>query len=137
MLNMNLFNNKGILRKLLLQSDMLNTINGGTASTSVKTEEKNGNLIITVSAPSLPAEAYNIILNQNNLIIFSVLTFGMDHSSEEEFFNVPFFTKSFALPINIESENIEAIHENGELRVIIPLLYGSPSQSRRINIKQI
>lgn len=136
---MNLFNgnNKEVLKSLLRQSEILNTINGGCAMTKVDTKEENGNLVIMIYAPTVKAEAYNIILNQNSLVVFSVLTLGTSESIPEELVNVPMFTRSFPLPKNVDEENIEAIHENGELRVIIPLQKWRPLPARRIKIKQI
>lgn len=136
---MNLFNgnNKEVLKSLLRQREILNTINGGCVMTKVDSKEENGNLVVKIYTPTVQAEAYTIILNQNILVVFSVLTLGTSESITEELVNVPMFTRRFPLPKNVDEENIEAIHEDGELRVIIPLQQWRPSPARRIKIKQI
>lgn len=132
---MNLLKNKKLLQSLLKQGDLLNTINGGVSMTRVLKEQHDDNFTIVLSAPSIPAEAYNVILNNNQLMIFSVLpdsTIGEDN----QMFNVPLFYKSFDLPSYIDTENIEALHDGDELKVVLPFKEAA-RHKRKIDIKHL
>ncbi|WP_017731869.1 Hsp20/alpha crystallin family protein [Nafulsella turpanensis] len=116
---MNLLKNKKLLRGLLLQGDLLNTINGGVSMTHVVKEQHDENFTIILSAPSIPADAYNVVLNGQQLMVFSLLP-DSTISKENEVFSIPLFYENFELPSYIDLDNIEAIHQGSELMVILP-----------------
>lgn len=132
---MNLLKNKKLLQGLLKQGDLLNTINGGVSMTRLLKEQHEDNFTIVLSAPTIPAEAYNVILNNKQLMIFSVLS-DSTLEEESELFNIPLFYKSFDLPTYINTDNIEAIHDGNELRVVLPFKE-TARYKRKIDIKHL
>lgn len=132
---MNLLNNRRLLRRLLQQGDLLNTINGGVSMTNVVKQQRENDFTVVVSAPTLPAESYNVVINDRQLIIFSVLPNTVE-SVEDQLVNIPIFYKSFDLPAYIDIENIEAIHDDKELVVVLPFKE-SARYHKKIDIKHL
>jgi HSP20 family protein len=115
---MDLLKNKDLLRSLLRQSDLLNTINGGVSQTSVSMNKSAHGIVIRMSAPSVPVEAFNILLDYGQLTVFSEI-----HEQEEEGENkmrVPMFMKTFTIPCTVDTDKMEAFYESGELRILLP-----------------
>lgn len=132
---MNLLNNKELLRGLLRQGDLINTINGGVSMTRVVKEQYDDEFVITLSAPGLSAEAFNVVLNENQLIVFSVLPdSGIDQ--DNQLFNIPLFYRSFELPAYIDVDNIEALHDDNALRVELPFKKNDMN-FRKIDIRHL
>ena len=117
------------MKELIKQFDILNTINGGVSMTYVDVKKFDDRLEINIEAPTVKAEAFNIFLNGNKLVIFSTLETGGPES-----LNFPMFSKSFALPANADGNSIEANERNGIVKVVVPLNENKSSQSRKINI---
>lgn len=134
---MNLLNNKQLLRGLLKQGDYLNTINGGVSMTNLVKEQRDTEFSIIVSAPTLPADSFNVVINEKQLIIFSVLPEISEEDVEDQLVNIPMFYRSFDLPSYIDIENIEAIHDDKELVVVLPFKAGARYTNRKIDIKHL
>ncbi len=132
---MNLLKNKQILRGLLTQGDVLNTINGGVSMTKLEKKQMDDYFSISVSAPTVPAESFNVVLNDKQLIIFAVLS-DSTIQEDDQLFNIPMFYKSFDLPAYIDIDNIEAIHDDDKLTVALPFKE-SDRYSRKIDIKHL
>lgn len=130
---MNLLQHKDLLHGLLKQGDILNTLNGGGAMTYVEEQQYEDHVLLTFWAPTVPAEAFNVVVNNNKLVVFSLLP-SAGAEPEAGTFNVPMFFRKFKLPGNVDLENIEAIHEDYRLSIIIPYRNnGMPI--RKINIR--
>ncbi len=129
---MNLLKNKPFLRNLLLQGDTLNTVNGGTSMSAVNTYNTDDAYIITLSAPSVSPDSFNVYLEYNSLIIYSMLSNDM---VQNEHIVVPMFSKRFTLPVNADLEKIEALHEGGKLKVVVPFKSDTEKFNRKIDIR--
>ncbi|EMR01072.1 Hsp20/alpha crystallin family protein [Cesiribacter andamanensis] len=116
---MNILQHKDLLHGLLKQGDVLNTLNGGMAMTYVEEQEHEDHKVLTFWAPSVPAEAFNIVLNINTLVVFSLLPSSAD-DAEAGSFNIPMFFRKFRLPAYIDVNNIEAVHEGDRLSILLP-----------------
>lgn len=134
---MNLLKNKQLLRGLLQQGDYLNTINGGVSMTNLVKEQRDTEFSIIVSAPTLPATSFNVVINEKQLIIFSVLPEIGEENVEDQLINIPMFYRSFDLPSYIDIENIEAIHDDNELVVVLPFKEGARYTNKKIDIKHL
>lgn len=132
---MNLLNNKKLLRGLLRQGDLINTINGGVSMTRVVKEQFDDEFVITLSAPGLSADAFNVVINNNQLIVFSVLP-DSGIAEENQLFNIPLFYRSFDLPAYIDVDNIEAFQDDEALRVELPFKK-SALNFRKIDIRHL
>ena len=96
---------------------------------------KEASYEIKVSAPSIPADAFNVVLNYNELNVFALST-GDKNTDSPNPFRVPLFLRSFALPNFVDPEGIEASYENGELRIFLPFSHKKDQLRRRIAIRR-
>ncbi|MGI9542703.1 MAG: Hsp20 family protein [Cyclobacteriaceae bacterium] len=123
--------NKKLLRNLLRQGDILNTINGGSVQTRVKLRRHTHAFEIVVTAPSVPVEGFNLMLEMNRLILFTTLATG------PEAWDQPAFSKSFTLPTYIDTGKIDAFYEDGKLTVILPFKDMDERARRKIDIRHL
>ncbi len=132
---MNILKHKELLHGLLKQGDVLNTINGGGAMTYVEEQVYDDHFVLTFWAPTVPAEAFHVVLNNDTLVVFSLLP-SADQMPDEASgaFNIPMFFRKFTLPPYADEENIEAVHEDNRLSIIIPYKNGGVPV-RKINIR--
>src|SRR4051812_3247467 len=114
--------NKNLLKKLAHQFDLMNTINGGISMTSVDVEDFDNKTEIKISAPGVRVESFNLYLNNNQLMIFSVLP----QDVQENYLPVaiPMFSRTFTVPNYVDEEKIEAIYEEEVLRIVLPYKAG-------------
>lgn len=133
---MNLLENRELLRGLLKQTDYLNTANGGTSMTSFDLVRNDYSFVISVKSPAMPADVFNIMLDFNQLTIYTVLA-GFDEfeNDEDELVKIPIFIRTFEIPSFVDIENIEAIYENEELKVFLPFKSPQENAHRSIDIK--
>jgi HSP20 family molecular chaperone IbpA len=124
---------KGLLKSLAEDTRTVNTIAGGIAATQMQILQTEEGYIVKVKTPSVPAEAYNIEINRDQLMIYTKLA----EDSDEEDIMTPFFQ---VLPISsgVNVDAIEAVFENGELQIFAPFHEEHKSDEiKRINIRQI
>jgi HSP20 family protein len=134
----NLLKNKELLRDMLKQIDLLNTINGGSAQTSVDVVGNLDSIIIKVSAPTVPSEAFNVLLDYTKLTVSIFAKEEIDYIPDKLHLPAvaPVFMKTFDLPAFVDLDKIEAFHENNELKVILPFRDTTESLQRLIDIKE-
>jgi HSP20 family protein len=116
---MNLLKNKDLLRELVMQGDLMNTIHGGICETRVKVFKAKDYMVIKVIAPSVPAASFNIVLDYNKLTLFSQFhpeTEGVPQSR----LKMPMFIKTFDVPATVDTDKMEALYETGQLKIILP-----------------
>jgi HSP20 family molecular chaperone IbpA len=132
---------KNELKDFVHQIDTMNTISGGVAATHVKIDKKPDQLIIRVSAPSMSSESFNIFLRGNQLVIYSTLqdaeTYNLNEAKSAARHMTPVFNRVFEIPPMVDKERIDAVFEQGTLKVIIPF-NGDPSEMdvKRIDIRE-
>jgi HSP20 family molecular chaperone IbpA len=136
-------NDKNMWRGFLKQIDLMNTLNGGVSMASLNMKEAEDSLTITVSAPGVSPEAFNIFIDHYKLIIFSTL---QDNNSDEDDFeksdmdvpmHVPMFYKSFDIPYFVDGNKIDAVYEEGVLKVVLPYRQKRTTLQRKIDIKNL
>ena len=116
----NWLDDKTVLRNILKQGDLANTIHGGTSQTFVSINKKNNQMEILVSASGVHSSDFRVTLNNNKLILTRYLNERHNGVSDERF-NVPAFLKQFDLPLTVERDKIKAYYEDGLLRIIVPM----------------
>ena len=108
-----------------------------TFSPQVNTREGEFAYHIDVDLPGVKKEDIKIDLKDNMLIISGERSFK-DEVKEEDYYRVETsfgkFSRSFNLPDNIDSENIDASAENGVLEVVVPKL-ALKDNVRNISVK--
>lgn len=132
---MNILNNKIVLRDLLKQSDLMNTVNGGVRKTEFSIKKNGNDILIEVSNPSVTLESFNFTINKNELLI-NVMRFDKSFSNGQPVM-YPLFFKAFQIPYYVDINKIEATFENGVFKVLLPYNNNLPNNPFRIHIKNI
>ena len=132
--------NKNLLGGFGNQIDLLNTLSGGISMSTVDVSETPQGLAIRIKTPSLGSDFYNIEVNNNQLIVYTVLK-GHERAEPGDEENaprgiIPSFIRTFPLPNFVDKDHIEAAFEDGELKVIVPLQPRTEEKPRRIDIQQ-
>ena len=133
---------KNILKDFVHQLDTMNTISGGVAATTVKVDKNKENVVIRINAPSMSSDSFNIFLRGNQLVVYSVLNDQNLLEEESDRKNaarhmIPLFNRVFEIPPTVNREEIDAVYQNGQLEVLMPLT-DDPSQMdvKRIDIRE-
>lgn len=97
------------------------TLNATLPSVNIK--ESNENFEVEVAAPGFGKDDFKIELNHDLLTISSEKK-AESEKDEKQFtrreFNYQSFKRSFTLPDIVDSDKIEAMYENGILKVMLP-----------------
>lgn len=100
-------------------SDMMKTI----TVPSVNVSETDKEYKLTMAAPGMKKEDFNIDID-GGIITISAETKTEKEEKDEQFnrkeYSYKTFSRSFTLPENVNSENIDAVYENGELKLMMP-----------------
>lgn len=136
-MNIMKFINNNILKGFANQLDLLNTMNGGVSMTSVDVEQTDNSIIIKVSAPAVSPEAFDVLVDFNKLVVMSELKNQplVSEPSGDDNFRIPMFFKVFDIPFFVDGNDIEAIYEDGELNIILPIKETGKQLQRKIDIK--
>ena len=115
---MNIIKNKKILKGLGQQIDLLNTLNGGVSMAQVNVTQKEDRMVVTVNVPGLSPESLHIMVDYNRLILYGVLPQKNEHAQPE--FNLPLFGRVLPIPFQVDTTQIRAIYDDGQLKVVLP-----------------
>lgn len=118
-------NNKELLRNLLKQADIMNTIGGGRIDPTVSIKTNDERVVISITAPTIPLEAYNIILDGNHLTV--VYTLKIKGAEDEA---LPMFSRAFEVPSVVNTNKIEGVYKGSTLTLTLP--FKNPDQLQRI-----
>jgi HSP20 family protein len=124
---MKVIKDKKFLQTIAKQIDQWNTLGGGVVQTNVAVEKRKKGLIIRVSAPTVNPEAFQLLLNKNQLTIFAMLP-SQEHSEVQ----TPLFHQDFLLPLHAALDKIKAVYEGNELQVRVPYF---ETNTRQIDIE--
>lgn len=120
------------------QIDLLNTLYGGSTQTSMNVEREDERLVITLSAPGVKANSFNVLVEGNKLVLYTLLvsTSIQKEASGNQRLAVPMFLRVLDIPSFVNVDHIEAIHEHGQVRVMLPFK-DEEQLHRRIDIKNL
>ena len=117
------------IQNIAPQLDLLNTIGGGVAQPQLRIDQHPKGVIVRVAMPTVSADRFRVVLNQNKLTVF-----GEYRHEPDDQLAAPLFVQTLDLPANLDATRTDAIHEGQELRVRIP--FAKPnSQQREIDIR--
>ncbi|NJL12679.1 MAG: Hsp20/alpha crystallin family protein [Microscillaceae bacterium] len=121
------------------QIDLMNTINGGTTMTSIEIRQEKEGYVVLFSNPALGSDNYHIELKPDVLTVYTTLP--QDALSHVEEINgnkvvIPAFMRHFPIPVNVEIDKIEAIFEEGSLKIIAPFKTGLNNFPKKLDIRQ-
>lgn len=132
---MNFLKKRDLLRELLHQGDLMNTINGGVRETYFKIEKSGKDLIVEVSNPSISPEAFSFTINGNELLI-NVMQYE-DQEGGEQPRKYPLFLKVIKIPYFVDINEIKALYEGGIFKVLMPYNNNLPENPFRLHIKNL
>lgn len=126
------------------QIDLLNTLYGGSSMTMMDVEREDERLVITLSAPGVNANSFNILVEGNKLVLYTLLVGTaakqandkIDPDDNLQRLAVPMFLRVLDIPNFVEADHIEAIHEASKVVVLLPLK-NEDQFHRRIDIKDL
>lgn len=105
---------------------------------TVSTREGEFAYHIEVDLPGIKKEDIHIDLKDNQIVISGERSFK-EERQESDYYKVESsygkFLRSFALPENVDVENIEASSENGVLEVVLPKLKVEKAEVKKIAVK--
>ena len=105
---------------------------------TVSTREGEFAYHVEVDLPGVKKEDISIDVKENTLLISGERSFK-EERAEKDYYKIESsygkFQRSFALPENVDVENIEAACTDGVLEVVLPKLKLGPNESRKITIK--
>lgn len=128
---MKLIKDKELLRSIAQQIDLFNTIGGGVSETYTEIKKYKKGSVIEIWAAGMSPESFKVILHTNQLTIIAML-----QSQENPEMAIPLYNRTYILPLEVNLENIEAIHQNGRLQIKLPY-YNRVNEPREIEIKQL
>lgn len=128
---MKLIKDKAFLQNIAHQIDLFNTIGGGVSETYVDIKKYKKGAVINVWAAGVNPESFKVVLNGNQLSVFSVM-----FSQDKPEMGAPLFNRTFMLPPQVNLGEIEAVYTDGELQVRLPY-FENADQPREIEIKQL
>lgn len=117
------------IRSMAPQLDLMNTIGGGVAQPKMRVEQLSKGVIIHVAMPTVEADHFRVVLNDRRLTVFSEFR----HQPADQL-AAPLFLQTLDLPKNLDPARIDAVHEEGELRVRIPFI-NPADQQREIDVR--
>jgi len=121
------------------QVDLLNTLYGGSSQTTMNVEREDERLIIKLSAPGVSANAFNVLIEGSKLVLYTLLVSTSARKDEEgnsQRLAVPMFLRVLDIPSFIDVDHIEAVHEHGQVLVMLPFK-NEEQMHRRIDIKDL
>ncbi|CCH57225.1 hypothetical protein BN8_06631 [Fibrisoma limi BUZ 3] len=121
------------------QIDLLNTLYGGSSMTTMNVEREDERLVITLSAPGVDASSFNVLIEGNKLVLYTLLVGTSVHKDDYEAgqrLAVPMFLRVLDIPTFVDAEQIEAVHEHGKVLVLLPFK-DEEHLHRRIDIKDL
>ena len=121
------------------QVDLLNTLYGGSSQTTMKVEREDERLIIKLSAPGVSANSFNVLVEGNKLVLYTLLVSTSNRQIEDggsQRLAVPMFLRVLDIPSFVDVDQIEAIHERGQVLVTLPFK-DKEHIHRRIDIKDL
>ena len=130
---MNLLEHKKALIGLLKHGDVINTLQGGHVQPVLKIRKHQNEFILKLNAPGVSMDSFDLILDFHRLHV----NIHLPHPYAEVALNHPIFARSFNVPGYVDTEQIMAHYQPGQLQVILPFKEMSDDQRRRINIQHL
>lgn len=125
------------------QIDLLNTLYGGSSMTTMDVQREDDRLVITLSAPGVSANSFNVLVEGNKLVLYTLLvgtpirqTDSLEEEAIPQRLAVPMFLRVLDIPTFVDADQIEAVYESGKVLVLLPFK-NEEHLHRRIDIKDL
>ncbi|MGB0523949.1 MAG: hypothetical protein ACPGJS_13360 [Flammeovirgaceae bacterium] len=115
---------KELMQKIAQQAAVTTAISGGVAQSDFEISRTSEGLLLKLNTPSLDENAYHVRVTKGNLMLFTMYKSSVADAADEEedMGGQPTFVHQYPLSPKINQERIEAIFDQGELRVYLPFL---------------
>lgn len=130
---------KNALKDFVHQIDAINTITGGTVATMVNLKKGTDKLVIQVNAPSVNSDSFNIYVHGNQLVVYTTLNDVSTIADEDEQSSrhmAPIFNRTFSIPPTVDKDQIDAVFEHGQLKILLPFGESDDVPAKRIDIRE-
>lgn len=129
----------GLLDNLILENRLDTLNNYETFSTpAVNIIENFPNFVVELAVPGLAKENFTVEVEEDTLKIASKQVEEKKDETDSHFrrreFNYKNFERSFKIPENIKTEEIQANYENGVLRVTLPKMEEKKAFKKMVEI---
>ena len=133
---MNIIKNKKLLKGISQQIDHLNTLGGGVSMAYVGVDREKDKMVVTVTAPGVPADAMHVMVEYNRLVVFGLLPQSIDNDSVQPGLTLPLFSQVVKIPFHVDTEQIRAVYNEGQLQVELPYSEDRQQKGREIYIER-
>ena len=117
------------------QIDIMNTINGGVAMTSFEIEQNKDGYVVNVKNKAINGENFHVELTSGFLNVYATLKSTDMKINNGNNLVVPHFLKQFPIPNEVDVTKIEAVYENGILKIFAPFRADFPGTPQILNIR--
>jgi HSP20 family protein len=93
-------------------------------------ERRTKSVLVRVAMPTVEADRFHVVLNNQRLTVY-----GEYRHDPADQLAAPLFVQTLDLPANLDLTGIDAVHEQGELRVRLPFNNATDEQ-REIDIRR-
>jgi HSP20 family protein len=111
----------------------------GTSIPAVNIKDNDKDFSVTIAAPGLKKEDFKIALNHNILTISSEQKSEKEEKEDGKFtrkeYSYSSFSRSFTIPETVETDNIDAKYENGELKITLPKKEKATKVAKEITVR--
>ena len=127
---------KNLLRFLAGEAVAQSIVGGGIIDSKVKIQTLEEGLTIELETPTLQADNYDIELKDKFLNIYTFFGTSLLQEVEEGFLRKPVLLKTLALPPVVQTNQIDAVFEDGRLHITVPFKSKEEVVTRKIDIKE-
>ena len=97
--------------------------------------ESPSGMTLAVDAPTVPADALNVVINGSKLTVYSVWKYQIELLTSVDEVNMPMGARSIQIPPRVDVDLVQAVYEEGKLKIFLPYSDNPSDQSRRIEIQ--
>jgi HSP20 family protein len=132
---MNLLKDRALLRELLLQGDLMNSVHGGVRQTEFRVETAGDDIMINVSNPTVSPESFSFTIFNDKLLINVLLT-NVDQQAGKTY-AFPMFSKVVDIPFYVDMSKIEATYEDQVFKIKLPSNPNIPRRPVHLKIRNV
>ena len=133
---MNIIKNKKLLKGISQQIDQLNTLGGGVSMAYVGIDREKDKMVVTVTAPGISVDAMHVTVEYNRLVVYGLLPQSIDNDSVQPGLTLPLFSQVVKIPFHVDTEQIRAVYNEGQLQVELPYSEDRQQKGREIYIER-
>jgi HSP20 family molecular chaperone IbpA len=130
---------KNLSKELAEQALMSSIMEGGVAQSNVELEKTAEGMVMKIQTPSLNESNYHLQANMGNLMLYTVYNKPENadiHEAQSDDSIQPTFVRNFPISSKVDKSKIEAVYDEGMLKIFLPFLPKDELKPRNIDIKR-